>query len=138
MESGQLSKGNQSKGFPHRVEARVSSKTFQQLSELLTSSENHSMSSLIREILENKKLLIRYRDHSFDDCMEELVLIHQEINRIGVNINQVTKEFNRSKNAMHQILMGKKLSQELKSVKNQMKMLETNLAKIQSKWLSEL
>ena len=96
------------------------------------------MSSLIREILENKKLLIRYRDHSFDDCMEELVLIHQEINRIGVNINQVTKEFNRSKNAMHQILMGKKLSQELKSVKNQMKMLETNLAKIQSKWLSEL
>jgi hypothetical protein len=51
------------------------------------------MSELVRDILENKPVTVRVYDDTFDQYMEQLILITKEVNAIGVNINQVTHFF---------------------------------------------
>ncbi|SIT10429.1 plasmid mobilization protein [Belliella pelovolcani] len=78
---------NTIKGYPRRIESRISETKFQELLTLLSKSQNQTMSSLIRDILSKRKVTITTYDRSLDFVLEELSQIHQQINAIGVNVN---------------------------------------------------
>ncbi|QQL49886.1 plasmid mobilization protein [Mucilaginibacter ginkgonis] len=52
------------------------------------------MSDYGRALLLNKPVTIYYRDKSADNAIEELAILRRELNAIGRNINQVTKQIN--------------------------------------------
>ncbi len=52
------------------------------------------MSDYGRAVLLGKPVTVFYRDRSMDGILEELVLLRQELNAIGNNLNQAVKNIN--------------------------------------------
>ena len=44
-------------------------------------------------MLMNQKIMVLYRDQSFDECVQQLIRIREELRAISVNINQITRHF---------------------------------------------
>ncbi len=86
--------------FTHRIHTRITAKKLEELQSLQLRSQGiKSLSELLRNILDNKKIVVLSRDASLDMLMEELSKIRQQIQAIGVNINQVTKRFHNASGA---------------------------------------
>lgn len=82
-----------------RITFRLSHAEWQTLETLRRKSNCNTVSSLIRKSLfEGRIKLITY-DRSLDMVMEELSKIRQQIQAIGVNINQVTRRFHNDSGA---------------------------------------
>lgn len=79
--------------FKRTVIARISEQKYEELGEMLGSSRLRTMSELLRDILDNRKITLEYYDKTVDKVMLELSGIRRELQSIGVNINQVTKRF---------------------------------------------
>ncbi|WP_200978212.1 hypothetical protein [Echinicola sp. 20G] len=77
-----------------QVESRISMERYQYLLDLLSKSQNATMSSLVRDILSNKTIVCKTHDETFDLLLDRMNSIQMEIHAIGVNINQVTRYFN--------------------------------------------
>lgn len=94
------------------------------------------MSSLIRDILHNRKVKIVVKDVTFDNIMEELARLRTEIRAIGVNINQITRHFN-TYPAPHQKAMYAKMAfHEYQAVQPKVDELLSIISKLSLKWLS--
>ena len=46
--------------------------------------------------LMNQKIMVLYRDRAFEECVQQLIRIREELRAIGVNINQITRHFHLS------------------------------------------
>ena len=57
-------------------------------------STSRKLSDHIRKHLFNKPIIASYRNQSLDDLMEETMILTNELNAIGKNINQIAKKFN--------------------------------------------
>ena len=78
----------------HRVHTRITKAKYDELNALLQQSRClHSLSELLRHILDHKAIVTRSYDASLDKVMEELSGIRKELQAIGININQVTHRF---------------------------------------------
>jgi hypothetical protein len=77
-----------------RIHTRVTQKKYDELTAMLDNARGiRSHSELLRDILENKKIVVQLHDASLDKVMEELSGIRKELQAIGININQVTHKF---------------------------------------------
>lgn len=77
-----------------RIHTRITREKYDELLALLGRSRSiKTLSELLRNILDDKEIVIRHYDSSLDEVMEKLSLIHKELQAIGVNINQVTHRF---------------------------------------------
>lgn len=77
-----------------RIHTRVTQSKFDELNTLLTKSRGiHSLSELMRYILDERSIVVHTHDNSLDKVMEELSGIRKELQAIGVNINQITHRF---------------------------------------------
>src|SRR5688500_11612523 len=99
-----------------KVHARLKPEKYHALSELLKQTRYGSMSELIRRILEDRKVRIITYDASLDKVMESLCAIEKDLKAIGVNINQITRQFNSSTSESARILQSLQVSSEYKKV----------------------
>ena len=128
---------NTIKGYPRRIESRISETKFQELLTLLSKSQNQTMSSLIRDILSKRKVTITTYDRSLDFVLEELSQIHQQINAIGVNVNQLTRFFHQTGDLSKKIALIKKVEQSLHQVIESQENLKETVQPLLEKWLQK-
>ncbi|MFD2035437.1 hypothetical protein ACFSKL_11580 [Belliella marina] len=120
-----------------RVESRISETKFQELLTILSRSQNQTMSSLIRDILCKQKLVVTTYDKSLDVFLEELSLIHQEINAIGVNANQIVRVFHKTGNLSKKLALAKKVATSLNEVLKKQDHLKMTISPLLEKWLQK-
>ena len=121
----------------HEVITRVNEKTFSRLQDLLKNQPNKDVSTLVRDILNNRPIKLVTYDRSLDIVMEELSALRSEIRAIGININQIARLFNtypepKKKEFYAKIAFNEYLS--LNGKTDRVLELVTKLSKI---WLSE-
>lgn len=87
-------KVNNNEALKHLIETRVNDKKFNELQDILTRTINMDMSTLVRNILHNRRIKTYTYDRTLDIVMEELSALRKEIRAIGININQITRYFN--------------------------------------------
>lgn len=95
------------------------------------------MSELIRRILEEREIRIVTYDGSLDQTMEVLCSIEKELHAIGVNINQITRQFNSSTSESARVLQSLQVSGECKKVVEKVDALRILISKLASRWLRE-
>ena len=80
--------------YPIRKTVRFTPTEAEKLEILLNRSAYcHTISELVREILFKRKLTLNTRNESLETMLVELGLLRNELNKIGVNINQITHYF---------------------------------------------
>jgi hypothetical protein len=55
-------------------------------------SKCRKLSVYVRKHLFDKSIVTAYRNQSLDDFMDETIVLHNELNAIGTNINQAVKK----------------------------------------------
>lgn len=68
-----------------------------------------TVSELVREVLFKRKLTINTRNESLEKVLVELGLLRNELNKIGVNINQVTHYFHMQADLKERVFFIKEL-----------------------------
>lgn len=125
------------KGFPRRVEGRISEKRYQELIEILGRDSSLTMSDLIRRILQNQPVHLQIRSADLDATMEGLSDIQTQLKKIGTNLNQLVKAFHGNSSSLQKFLLGKKLKEYQEELNYEYQRIELILGKLQLKWLSE-
>lgn len=120
-----------------KVHARISPEKHRALAALLKQTRYGSMSELIRRILEEREIRIVTYDGSFDQTMEVLCSIEKELHAIGVNINQITRQFNSTTSESARVLQSLQVSGEYKEVAEKVDALRILISKLASRWLRE-
>lgn len=98
---------------------------------------NRDMSSLIRDILENKPVKVIMYDRSLDMVMHELAALRTQIRAIGVNINQITRFFNTYPEESKKEFYAKTAFKEYLRIETKIELLLAIITKLSKKWLSE-
>src|SRR6201986_4520470 len=52
------------------------------------------LSEYMRSLLLDKPVTVNYRDKAMDDVLEDMILLRQELNAIGNNLNQAMRSIN--------------------------------------------
>ena len=126
-----------SKGFPRRVEGRISESRYQELLEILERDPSLTMSELIRSVLQNQPIRIQIRERGISELMEILISIDGQLKKIGNNLNQVVKQFHGNSSSIEKFLLGKKLLAFSKDLEYEQEKLDGILSQLQLRWLSE-
>ncbi|UCS91668.1 hypothetical protein KZP23_13005 [Echinicola marina] len=121
--------GARKKSRLKQVESRIPEKRYQELVNLLSKSQNVTMSALIRDILSNKSIVCKTHDETYELLLDQMQSIQMEIHSIGVNINQVTRYFNSLKDPLRKKALVKQVEKQLSLVGNKMEELERVLQK---------
>ncbi|MBN7818040.1 plasmid mobilization protein [Algoriphagus pacificus] len=80
--------------YPIRKTIRFTQSEAEKLKILLHKSAYcQTLSELVREVLFKRKLTVNTRNKSVEKTLLELGLLRNELNKIGVNINQITHYF---------------------------------------------
>jgi len=96
----------------HRIFCRVDTAKFRELKQLQLRSDCRTLSELLRRILTDKKVRVIHVDGSLDAVMERLSAIRGELQHIGVNINQITRNFHQQKDDRAKIILGEMAMKE--------------------------
>jgi hypothetical protein len=67
---------------------------YAELEKRFRASTCRKLSEHMRKHLFNKPIVNTYRNASFDDYIEETIILNSELNSIGNNINQIAKKIN--------------------------------------------
>ena len=122
----------------HRVHTCITARKYEELSALLGSSQGlKSLSELLRNILDNKKIIVVSRDGTFDQVKAELAAVRKEIQAIGININQVTRRFHREQSAESRLLRAMELTTLFQQADGKITELFTIISRIAERWLQE-
>jgi len=121
----------------YKLETRVNGKKYQELQALIQQNPDKDMSSLIRDILDNRPIKIFTRDLTLDNLMEELSKLRMEIKAIGVNINQITRFFNSYPERYRKEFYAKSAFAQYQALQPQIEQLLTIISKLAKRWLSE-
>jgi len=81
---------NRSKIWPIRLKPGE----YEQLEKRFKRTRLRSLSEYARNVLLEKPITVNYRDKAMDEVLEELILLRQELNAIGNNLNQAVRNIN--------------------------------------------
>lgn len=76
-----------------------------------------TLSELVRDILFKRKLTINTRSESLDQLRFELGTVRSELNKIGVNINQITHYFHMQGGSKERVFFLKEMMPHFESAK---------------------
>ena len=95
------------------------------------------MSQYIRNAVLSRPLVIKYRNESLDQFMEELIQLKQELNAIGNNFNQAVKKLHTLKQIpeFRHWIAGHETTQQ--QLTERTKHIEERVAQMSEKWLQE-
>ena len=120
-----------------RVVTYVNGRKYQELQSLLQQNAKMDMSTLVRYILENRQVRIYVHDETLDHWMEELSHLRTEIKAIGVNINQITRNFNTYPDMLRKVANASSAFEQYRKLQPQIEGIWEVLKKLNEKWLSE-
>ena len=83
---------NREELLKYKVGVRFDEKTYTKLKSWVEQTNASTMGELVRKIITKEKVTFYVRDISMEEPTAELIRIRKEINAIGVNINQLTRE----------------------------------------------
>lgn len=118
-----------------KVFARVSKTKYEELNKLLEHSSCRTLSALIRNILLERKIIVQTKDATLDKTMEQLSAIRKELHAIGININQITRQFNIYPDFEHRIFLAGEAAQQYKQVGGKVDELLSIISKLSEQWL---
>jgi hypothetical protein len=121
----------------HEIKTRVNDKRFERLSDILSKSRFHSMSELVRDILENKPIKVLVHDDSLEQYMEVLASIQKELRSIGININQITRHFNSSATESQKMFQAMQVGEQYQQVGVRVDQVLSIVKEIAKKWLQK-
>lgn len=75
-----------------KVTVRFTPAEYQKLERKFHNTTSNAVSHYIRNALLDKPVVIKYRNTSLDNFMEEVIQLKQELNAIGNNYNQAVKK----------------------------------------------
>ncbi|HVW94422.1 MAG TPA: hypothetical protein VHA56_00470 [Mucilaginibacter sp.] len=75
------------------VRTRLTRKAFDRLEQIRQQSDCHSVGEVARKLLSREKITLFYKDMTLNSLMEELALVRKELKAIGININQLTRDY---------------------------------------------
>lgn len=78
-----------------------------------------------------------YRNESLDQLMEKLSTLEIQVQRIGVNINQITRDYHQSKSIASKMLKVMKIEAALRSLNSNLSEFKKEAKPIIDKWLQE-
>jgi len=116
------------------VSLRLTEKEFLRLESLCRQSNSRSLGEVIRRHLAGKPLRLFYRDTTRDNFLEELAGIRQELHLIGININQVTRHFNSSREPGRRELLAGQALEAYRQVEAKVTLLLSLIAKLAGTW----
>ena len=120
----------------YRIHTRITKAKFEELNRLLAKSRGiHSLSELLRSILNNKKIITQSYDTSLDKVMEELSRLRKEIQFIGININQITHKFHREDTAEGRLYRSLEVAKLYQQVEAKVERLLSLITKLSQLWL---
>ena len=93
------------------------------------------MSELVRHILNNRPVTLLHRDKSLDLLVEELAAIRKELRSIGININQITRQFHIAPEKEQKLFHALGVADQYNLVGNKVDSLFTVISKISAQWL---
>lgn len=121
----------------HFVRTRVTEKVYKRLDKIRLNSDCHSVGGVARKILSHEKITLFYKDMSLNATMEQLALIRKELKAIGININQITRSFNRDKAETSRAFYVKKAADQYEKVNVKVEQLLILISKLADKWLQK-
>ncbi len=128
---------NDNESLKHDIKLRVNQFHFDRLNNLLSASHHRTMSELLREIICAQKIIIYTKDESLDILMTELIKIRKELNAIGINLNQITKQINSTTDKNKITLLGIESTESLRQTQEKIAELFSLIAQLAKKWLQE-
>ncbi len=130
-------KAPEDRSLQYVINTRVNAAKYAELQRLLESDPGSDMSTLVRDILYNRKIRVFTRDTTMTDTMEEMARLRSEIRAIGININQITRFFNTYPEPSRKHLYAKMAFDEYRGLEPKINQLLTIASKLAKKWLSE-
>ena len=119
------------------VSFRVNQADWLQLERLRKQSDCRTIGEVVRRILSKREIVYFHKDASMDAPMEALSAVREELRRIGININQVTRYFNSCKTDSEKNSYGMKVAELFVSVEPNVKILMALIAQMSRKWLQK-
>ncbi|TXJ24882.1 MAG: plasmid mobilization relaxosome protein MobC [Chitinophagaceae bacterium] len=117
------------------IKLRVTQHHYDRLNKLLSASRYRNMSELLRDIVCNRQVITYTHDESLDIVMIELVRLRKELNSIGININQITRQINSTAKQVLKVTLVLQATAMLKEVKDSMQPILSIVAELSKKWL---
>lgn len=118
--------------YPIRKTIRFSKEEVLKLEKLLESSAYcQTISELVRDILFKRKLTVNSRNESLDQLRFELGILRTELNKIGVNINQITHHFHLQAGTKEQLFFVREMLPHLEKTDQKMDLLHKLIEKLQ-------
>jgi hypothetical protein len=118
----------------HLVGVRLNTTLYTKLEKIQKESYSQSIGEVIRNILLNKKITCYYKDRTMDEPSKELIKIKNELNAIGVNINQITNFFHTADVPTQKVFFATKVEEQYRLVKEKIEDLKKLLVEMHNKW----
>jgi hypothetical protein len=119
----------------HVIRTRISTKAFERLNLILDKSNCRTVCQLARNILSNERIIVYHTDKSLEAPVQQLILIREELRSIGVNINQITREFHIADSRQQKMFNALKVSEEYAKVGEKVEVLINMVAELGQRWL---
>ena len=116
---------------------RVTENTLRKLEKIRRNSDCQTVPEVIRRILEKEKIIYYHKDASMDEPMEVLTSIQKELKAIGININQVTRQYNGSIAEGQRYHHLQTMVQYYQQVDAKISLLLNLISKLARKWLQK-
>lgn len=120
-----------------RVTVRINEKTFQRLKTLAPTCNRRSVGGVVKCLLMNQKIMVLYRNRSFDECVQQLIRIREELRAIGVNINQITRHFHLSDTNQQKMFHALEVGEEYAKVNLKVEELIDKVHEVGRMWLEQ-
>jgi hypothetical protein len=119
-----------------RIHTRITQTKYDELNALLVKRRSiHTLSELLRNILDNRKIVVQSYDVSLDKVMEQLSGIRKELQSIGVNVNQVTRRFHAEEQPEGKLFQAIKIVKLYQQTDLKVSRLFEVIAKLSELWL---
>jgi hypothetical protein len=118
-----------------KIGLRLTPEEYAKIEHKWKASTCRKLSDYLRKHLLNKPITTTYRNQSLDDFMEETVVLRNELNAIGNNLNQVVKKLHTLQQIPEFRVWIISFELDKKIFNNKIDEIERHTFKITSKWL---
>jgi ABC-type transport system substrate-binding protein len=116
---------------------RLTKATWDKLENIRSNSDCQTIPEVVRRIIDKEKIIFFHKDASMDAPMEILIGIQKELRAIGININQVTRNFNSMAGERQRWFQIKRAAQYYSQVDTKVSLLLTLISQLAKKWLQK-
>ncbi len=116
---------------------RVSKATFDRLENIRSNSDCRTIPEVVRRIIDKDKIIFFHKDATMDAPMEILIGLQKELRAIGININQITRNFNSMAGERQRWYQIKRAAQYYNQVDTKVSLLLSLISQLAKKWLQK-